>query len=69
MKVSPSILSMDFSKQAEEIQRLNETDAEFIHLDVMDGKFVPNVTFDESFIKDIKCEICSCNFLWCKTRG
>lgn len=56
MKVSPSILSMDFSKQAEEIQRLNETDAEFIHLDVMDGKFVPNVTFDESFIKNIKCD-------------
>ena len=51
MIVSPSILSMDFSKKEEEINKLNQTDAEFIHLDVMDGYFVSNKTFDEQFIK------------------
>ena len=50
MKVSPSILSMDFSRKDEEINKLNQTDAEFIHLDVMDGNFVSNITFDEQFI-------------------
>lgn len=54
MIVSPSILSMDFSKTEEEINKLNQTDAEFIHLDVMDGHFVSNKTFDEQFIKTIK---------------
>lgn len=56
MKVSPSILSMDFSKKEEEIKKLNQTDAEFIHLDVMDGHFVSNTTFDEQFIKTINCD-------------
>ena len=56
MKVSPSILSMDFSRKEEEINKLNQTDAEFIHLDVMDGYFVSNKTFDEEFIKTIKSD-------------
>ena len=56
MKVSPSILSMDFSNWEKEIERINKTDCEFIHLDVMDGKFVSNVTFDENFIKKIKSD-------------
>ena len=56
MKVSPSILSMDFSRKEEEINKLNQTDAEYIHLDVMDGYFVSNKTFDEQFIKTIKSD-------------
>ena len=41
-------------KKEDEISKLNQTDAEFIHLDVMDGHFVSNTTFDEQFIKTIK---------------
>ena len=47
------ILSMDFSRKEEEINKLNQTDAEYIHLDVMDGKFVPNSTFNHELIKNI----------------
>ena len=54
MKVSPSILSMDFNNVEQETIKINSTDCEFIHLDVMDGKFVPNTTFDDSFIKTLK---------------
>ena len=53
MKVSPSILAMDFSKKEEEILKIDQTDCEYIHLDVMDGIFVPNVTFDYNLIKDL----------------
>ena len=49
MKVSPSILSMDFNNVEQETIKINSTDCEFIHLDVMDGKFVPNTTFDNGF--------------------
>ena len=54
MKVSPSILSMDFNNIDLETKRINETDCEFIHLDVMDGKFVPNSTFDYKLIETLK---------------
>ena len=53
MKVSPSILAMDFSKKEEEILKIDQTDCEYIHLDVMDGIFVPNTTFDYNLIKDL----------------
>ena len=54
MKVSPSILAMDFNNIESETNRINNTDCEFIHLDVMDGKFVPNQTFDDTLIKILK---------------
>lgn len=54
MKVAVSILSIDFSKIDLETKKLNDTDCEYIHLDVMDGKFVPNKTFDYNFIKTLK---------------
>lgn len=53
MIVSPSILSMDFDNVKKEEKRINKTDCEMIHLDVMDGKFVPNTTFDYEFIKSL----------------
>tara|TARA_B100000886_G_scaffold194739_1_gene134177 strand:+ start:1463 stop:2113 length:651 start_codon:yes stop_codon:yes gene_type:complete len=53
-KVAPSILSADFSNLGDEIKKLNETDCDFIHIDVMDGHFVPNLTIGPDVIKSIR---------------
>jgi ribulose-phosphate 3-epimerase len=43
--IAPSVLSADFSNLGTEIQMLNESDAQWIHIDIMDGMFVPNISF------------------------
>ena len=54
IKISPSILSADFSKLGNEIKDLEKADADLIHIDVMDGHFVPNITIGPEVISKLR---------------
>jgi len=54
VQVAPSVLSADFGKLAEEVEMAADAGAELLHLDIMDGHFVPNITFGPMIVKAIR---------------
>ena len=61
IKISPSMLASDFANLEAELKKCENAGAELIHLDVMDGHFVPNITIDAPVIKALK-SVCNVPF-------
>lgn len=56
IRIAPSLLAADFTKLGEEVKTVTESGAEFLHLDIMDGAFVPNISFGPDVVKQLRRE-------------
>ncbi|EMC5220876.1 TPA: ribulose-phosphate 3-epimerase [Streptococcus pyogenes] len=54
LKIAPSILAADYANFASELARIEETDAEYVHIDIMDGQFVPNISFGADVVASMR---------------
>ena len=54
--ISPSILSADFAHLAKDVEMLNRSEADWVHIDIMDGMFVPSISFGMPVVKSIRKE-------------
>ncbi|EHI68952.1 ribulose-phosphate 3-epimerase [Streptococcus ictaluri] len=54
LKIAPSILAADYANFASELKRIEETDAEYVHIDIMDGQFVPNISFGADVVASMR---------------
>ncbi|MGT2744708.1 ribulose-phosphate 3-epimerase [Streptococcus phocae subsp. phocae] len=54
LKIAPSILAADYANFANELARIEQTDAEYVHIDIMDGQFVPNISFGADVVASMR---------------
>ena len=52
--IAPSLLSANFGNLADDVEMINKSDAEWLHLDIMDGVFVPNISFGIPIVKAVR---------------
>lgn len=53
-KIAPSVLAADYANFASELKRIEETDSEYVHIDIMDGQFVPNISFGADVVASMR---------------